>query len=129
MMNDTLANALSGILNYDKIGKKEFLVHPSSKITRKVLDIMNQQGYVGAAEPVTDAKGGVLKVNLLGNLNKCGVIKPRFAVRMEEYEKFEKRFLPAKGVGILVVSTINGIMTHEEAKSQNLGGRLVAFAY
>jgi small subunit ribosomal protein S8 len=120
---------LSGILNYDKIGKKEFLVHPSSKITRKVLDIMNQQGYVGAAEPVTDAKGGVLKVNLLGNLNKCGVIKPRFAVRMEEYEKFEKRFLPAKGVGILVVSTIKGIMTHEEAKSQNLGGRLVAFAY
>jgi small subunit ribosomal protein S8 len=129
MMNDTLANALSGILNYDKIGKKEFLVHPSSKIAKKVLEIMNRQGYIGAAEEVTDAKGGVLKVNLLGNLNKCGVIKPRFAVTMDEYEKFEKRFLPAKGVGILVVSTINGIMTHEEAKAQNLGGRLVAFAY
>jgi len=129
MMNDTLANALSAILNYDNIGKKEFLAHPASKLTKQVLGIMNMQGYLGAADLVTDARGGVLKVHLLGNINKCGVIKPRFAVTMDEYEKFEKRFLPAKGVGVLIVSTIKGLMTHEEAKSQNLGGRLIAYCY
>lgn len=129
MLNDTLANALSGILNYDKVGKKEYMVHPSSKIAVQVLTILNAQGYLGAAEKVTAARGGVLKVNLLGNINKCGVIKPRFAVTMNEYEKFEKRFLPAKGVGVLIVSTINGLMTHEEAKAQTLGGRLIAYCY
>lgn len=129
MQNDTLAAALSGIMNYDQIGKREFLVHPSSKIIKRVLEIMNTQGYLGAAEAVTDARGSVIKINLLGNINKCGVIKPRFAVTMDEYEKFEKRFLPAKGVGVLVVSTIKGIITHEEAKEQNLGGRLIAYCY
>lgn len=129
MLNDSLANALSGILNYDKVGKRQFMVQPASKITARILTILNEQGYTGIAEPVTDARGGVLKVNLLGNINKCGVIKPRFAVTMDEYEKFEKRFLPAKGVGVLIVSTIKGIMTHEEAKAQNLGGRLIAYCY
>lgn len=129
MLNDSLANALSGILNYDKVGKRQFMVQPASKITARILTILNEQGYMGIAEPVTDARGGVLKVNLLGNINKCGVIKPRFAVTMDEYEKFEKRFLPAKGVGVLIVSTIKGIMTHEEAKTQNLGGRLIAYCY
>jgi len=129
MLNDPLANALSGILNYDKVGKKEYLVHPASKVIMRVLTIMNEQGYIGSADVVTDARGGVLKIHLLGNLNKCGVIKPRFAITMDEYEKFEKRFLPAKGVGVLIVSTIKGIMTHEEAKGKTLGGRLIAYCY
>lgn len=128
-MNDTLANAMSAILNYDRSGKKEYLVHPASKTTQRVLSILNAQGYIGATEPVTEARGGVIKVNLLGNINKCGVIKPRFAVTMNEYEKFEKRFLPAKGVGVIIVSTIKGFLTHEEAKAQNLGGRLIAYCY
>ncbi len=129
MLNDTMANALSGILNYDKIGKKQYIVHPASKTTRKVLQILNEQGYIGVAEEMTPARGGVFRVNLLGNINKCGVIKPRFAIKMDDYEKFEKRFLPAKGVGVLIVSTIKGFMTHEEAKAQTLGGRLIAFCY
>lgn len=128
-MNDPLANTLSGILNYDKVGKKQFMIHPASKIIKRVLTIMNEQGYLGLAEEATSARGGVLRVNLLGNINKCGVIKPRFAVTMNEYEKFEKRFLPAKGVGVIIVSTIKGIITHEEAKTQNLGGRLIAYCY
>ena len=58
-----------------------------------------------------------------------GAIKPRFAVKATEYEKFEKRYLPAKGFGILIVSTVKGLMTHYEAKQQGLGGRLIAYCY
>ncbi len=129
MLNDPLANALSGILNYDKIGKKQYLVHPASKTIKKVLQILNEQGYIGSLEPISDSKGGIVRINLLGNINKCGVVKPRFAVTLDEYEKFEKRFLPAKGVGVLIVSTIKGMITHEEAKEKNLGGRLIAYCY
>jgi len=129
MQNDTLAHALSAIQNYEQVGKKECLLHPSSKVIHTVLGIMNAEGYVGAAEKLTDARGGVLKVHLLGNINRCGVIKPRFAVNLAKYEKFEKRYLPAKGVGVLVVSTPQGIMTHEQAKSKKLGGKLIAYCY
>ncbi|MDZ4226799.1 MAG: 30S ribosomal protein S8, partial [Candidatus Pacearchaeota archaeon] len=60
---------------------------------------------------------------------KCGVVKPRFPVKLDEFEKFEKRYLPAKNFGIIIVSTSNGIMTHIEAKEKKLGGRLIAYIY
>ena len=48
---------------------------------------------------------------------------------MKDYEKYEKRFLPAMGFGILIVSTNKGLMTNAKAKEQNLGGTLISFAY
>ena len=129
MLNDPLANVMSNILNYEKIGNKECLVRPASKIIKKIIDVMNEEGYIGKYEEIKDGKSGQLKINLLGRINKCGVIKPRFAVKTTEFEKFEKRFLIAKGLGILIVSTNKGIMTHEKAKKQNLGGRLLVFCY
>ena len=76
-----------------------------------------------------DGKAGLIKVNLNGNINKCGVIKPRFAVKRKDFEKFEKRYLPAKDFGIIIISTPDGLMTHIQAKEKNLGGRLIAYVY
>jgi len=128
-LNDTLSNALSKINHYDKLGKKECILSPSSKILKKVLDILNDHGYIGKYEIVKTQRGDFLKLNLIGNINKCGVIKPRFAVKKEELEKFEKRFLPAENFGMLIVSTSKGIISHEEARKQNIGGKLLAFVY
>ena len=90
---------------------------------------MNENNYIGSFEEVITKKGNLLKVNLLGNLNKCGAIKPRYSVKKDGYEKFEKRYLPAKDFGIIFVSTSQGIMTHIEAKKKGLGGKLIAFCY
>lgn len=128
-MNDTLANALSKILNSEKIGKKEVLIMPQSKTIRAVLDILNEQGYVGKYEIVQDGKGNHLKLSLLGKVNKCGSIKPRHALGFRDFERFEKRFLPAKNFGLLVVSTPQGLLTHEQAKEKRVGGRLLAYCY
>lgn len=129
MLNDPMANVLSKILNSERIGRSVAQVHPAGKTVRRVLSILQDKGYTGSVEPVTDARGGVIKVNLLGAINDCGVIKPRFAVARNDFEKFEKRYLPAKGVGVLVVSTPQGLMTHEDAKAKGIGGRLLAYCY
>lgn len=129
MLNDPLANALSLILNNEKVGKSSCIVTPCSKTIKKVLDLLNEEMYIGKYEEVTKAKGGVIKVNLIGSVNNCGVIKPMFSVKKDEYEKFEKRFLLADDFGVMIVSTNQGIMTHTEAKKKNLGGKLVAFCY
>ena len=128
-MNDTLAAALSNILNAEKVGKATCVVTPVSKITKAVLDIMKEKKYIGEYTVVNDGKGGYIDINLIGGVNKCGAIKPRFAVTVKEYDRFEKRFLPSKDFGIIVVSTSKGIMTHDQAKEKNLGGRLLAFIY
>ena len=128
-MHDTLAATLSNILNYERTGKKECLIQPSSKVITKVLTLLNKYNYIGPFEEVTDAKGGILKLHLLGRINKVGAIKPRFSVQLDEYEKFEKRYLPAKGMGFLIISTSKGIMTHDDAKKQGIGGTLLAYCY
>ena len=66
---------------------------------------------------------------MAGSINKCGVIKPRFSVKKNEYEKFEKRYLPAHGFGIIIVSTPKGLMMHDEAIEKGLGGKLIAYCY
>lgn len=126
---DTLSNALSKILNAEKVGKKEIIINPTSKVIEKILEIFNEKGYVGIFEKTPGSAAPYLKLNLLGNINKCGSIRPNFSVTKLEFEKFEKRFLPAKGFGILIVSTSQGIMTHEEAFEKGIGGKLLAFVY
>ena len=128
-INDTLANTLSKIWGYEKVGKKEIEITPISKVIKKVLDIMNENGYVGEHTLTKTHKGETLKLNLLGKVNKCGVIKPRFSVKKDGFEKYEKRFLPAQNFGILIVSTPKGIMIHEEARKKQMGGKLLAFIY
>ncbi|MDD3175031.1 MAG: 30S ribosomal protein S8 [Candidatus Nanoarchaeia archaeon] len=128
-LNDPLANVLSKISNATKIGKFEVLVENNSNLIKKVLSIMKDSKYITSVEEIEDSKGNFLKIILSGNLNNCGVIKPRFAVKLEDYEKFEKRFLLAKNFGFLLVSTNQGLMTHNEAKDKNLGGKLISFCY
>ena len=128
-LNDTLSNALSNVLMDEKLGRPESTIKPSSKVIKKVLEIMKESRYVGNFEETKNAKGSVLKLNLLGNINKCGVIKPRYIVKKDQFEKFEERYLLAKDMGILIVSTPAGIITHTEAKKKGIGGKLLAYCY
>jgi len=129
VMNDPIANMFSNILNAEKAGKKEIVVEPISKLALKILEILQDLHYVGEFKCIKNGKGGIIKINLLGNVNRCGVVKPRFPVKKDNYKKFEKRFLPAKDFGVLIVSTSKGLMTHNKAQEENIGGRLVAFCY
>lgn len=128
-MNDTLATAMSNILNAEKVAKPSCFATPISKMLTKVLDLMQEKGYIEGYEVAEKGRGGKYKVKLNGSVNKCGVIKPRFSVTKEEFEKFEKRYMPAKGFGFIIISTTKGLMTLEDAREKGLGGRLIAFVY
>ena len=129
MLNDPLANALSKILNSEGAGKTTCVIKPVSKVVKKILQLMQDNQYLGEFKEIEDGKGNHLIVNLIGRINKCGAIKPRYPVGVAGIEKFEKRYLPAKGFGIIFVSTPKGIMSHVEAKKKNMGGKLLAYAY
>ncbi len=128
-INDALANAMSKIQTYEITSKTEVSIYPLSKTIKKVLDIMNSNNYIGSYNITNTTRGDIMSLNLLGRINNCGVIKPRFNVKKDGFEKFERRYLPAKGFGFLVVSTSKGIMTNEEAKVKGVGGKLLAYIY
>jgi len=128
-VNDPLGNVLSHLNNCEKVGKAECIVKPASKMVVKVTSLMKDNHYIGDVEKIEDGKSGLLKIKLLGKINECNVIKPRYSFKKEDLEKYEKRYLPAKGFGILIVSTPKGITTHEKARELNTGGRLLAYIY
>lgn len=128
-LNDPLSDTLSSMLNSERIGKRELHVTPASKSTISVLNILKANMYIGDFKEEKTSRGNVVTVNLIGKINKCGTIKPRLSIGYAEFEKFEQRFLPAKGMGILIISTSQGMMTLDEAKEKAIGGKLVAYCY
>ncbi len=128
MRHDTLSDALSAIRNGDTSGGKES-TSPASRMVKDVLQVLQKNRYIGNFELVDDGRGGRFRISLMGAVNNCGSVRPRFSVAKGEWEKWEKRYLPAAGFGLLIVSTSKGVMTHEEAKKAEIGGKLLAFVY
>jgi len=129
MQFDPLNDALVKIFNAEQAGKMEVQIKPASKMLGSVLGIMQKSGYIGQFDAVEDGRGGSFNISLRGAINRCGVVKPRFSVRRQEFEKWESRYLPAKDFGLLILTTNQGVMNHYEAKEGRIGGRLLAYVY
>jgi len=128
MRHDTLSDILTVIKNAEMNGIKECMV-PSSKIAKEILKIMQKNNYIGSFEFIDDGKSGKFKVELLGRINNCGSIRPRFYITKNDFIRWEKRFLPSVNVGILFVTTPKGIMDHRSAKKEGVGGALLGYIY
>lgn len=129
MQNDPIADALSSIRNAERSGLGRCQLEPASKLLGNVLDVMRQAGYIGPYEFQEDHRAGSFDVELLGNVNDCGVIKPRFSVKSEDIEDWEARYLPGRDFGRLIITTTNGVVDHNEAKQLGVGGKLLAYVY
>ncbi|KAI9016045.1 ribosomal protein S8 [Hyaloraphidium curvatum] len=122
-------DCLTSIVNAEKRGKRQVLIRPSSKVIVKFLRVMQKHGYIGEFEIVDDHRSGKIVVQLNGRLNKCGVISPRFNVKLDEFEKWMNNLLPSRQFGYLILTTSAGIMDHEEARRKHVGGRLLGYVY
>ena len=129
MLHDPLNDAMSVLKNAQTAGKLECMISPSSKLIGRVLKVMEDHRYIENFESVEDGRAGMFKVALNGNINNCGVIKPRFSVKMADMERWEARYLPAQDFGILIITTNQGVMTNKDAREKGVGGRLLAFVY
>jgi small subunit ribosomal protein S8 len=129
MLMDPLSDALSGLKNAERGGNLQCVVKPASKLIGKVLGVMSEYGYIGEFEFIEDGRAGKFKIQLLGKMNDCGIIRPRYNLKKTEFEKFEKRFLPAAGFGILILTTPLGVMDHKTAIEKGTGGKLLAYVY
>jgi small subunit ribosomal protein S8 len=127
--NDPLASALSTVDNAESVGHLTQTVEPASNEIGSVLEVFYDRGYIDGFQYVEDGKGGKFEVELKGGINACGPVKPRYSATADEYEKWEKRFLPARDYGTLVVTTSHGIMSHYEARQEGVGGQVIAYVY
>ncbi|RJS74548.1 30S ribosomal protein S8 [Candidatus Bathyarchaeota archaeon] len=126
---DTIANGLTTMMNNELRRKKECIISPASKLLGDILRVIQMNGYIGEFEFIDDGRSGKFRVQLLGRINKCGAIRPRFAVKAKDIEKWEKIYLPSRDIGVITISTPQGVMSHREAKQKRTGGQLLAFVY
>jgi|TARA_B100002003_G_scaffold248026_1_gene280855 small subunit ribosomal protein S8 len=123
MSQDIVADGLNQIMNAKKAKKNEVVLAKHSKILRKVLDLAKDAGYLSYS-----VDGNKLTVKI-DDVNEIRAIKPRYTVSVKKINAYVRRYLPAKNFGFVVVSTSKGIMKHEEAEEQNIGGCLLAYMY
>jgi small subunit ribosomal protein S8 len=126
---NVLSNLFTTLYNNETRRKKECIVIPSSRFSSDVLRTMQKYRYIGEFEQIDDARAGKFRIQLLAKITKCGIITPRFSVKKVGYLDWERQYLPAYSMGLLVVSTSEGIMSHNEAQERGLGGILIGYVY
>ena len=127
--NNVLSDALRSISNAERCGKREVIIHPSSKIIIKFLKVMQKHQYIDEFTKIEDHRSGKIIVKLLGRINKCRAISPRYDIKIKDSEKWISNILPSRQFGIIVLTTSNGIIDHREALSTKSGGKILGFFY
>eukprot|EP00657_Telonema_sp_P-1_P003992 TRINITY_DN1924_c0_g1_i2.p1 TRINITY_DN1924_c0_g1~~TRINITY_DN1924_c0_g1_i2.p1 ORF type:complete len:104 (-),score=65.80 TRINITY_DN1924_c0_g1_i2:258-569(-) len=62
-------------------------------------------------------------------VNKCGVVSPRFDMTTSSNEQWVTNLLPSRQFGHIVLTTSQGIMDHNEAKRKQIGGKILGYFF
>ncbi|NCO11530.1 30S ribosomal protein S8 [Candidatus Pacearchaeota archaeon CG_4_9_14_0_2_um_filter_39_13] len=124
MSQDIVADALNQMMNAKKAGKTEVVVGKHSRFLISVLAIGKLKGYVKNYT----VEGNGLRIEF-GKFNVCKAVKPRYLVKAMDLEKYVRRYLPARDMGVVLVSTNEGLMTHQTAGEKKIGGSIIAYMY
>ncbi len=131
VVTDPIADMLTRIRNAITAKHSDVEI-PASKTKKAILDILVEEGYVAGYEEIEHELQNSLKVTLKYGPRGEKVItglkrisKPGLRV----YAKSEELPKVLNGLGIAIVSTSKGIMTDKNARSQNLGGEVLAFVW
>src|SRR5699024_7378715 len=105
---------------------------PTSKMKRDIADILKREGFVRDYEFLEDDKQGVLRIFLkYGNNNQQVItgIKRISKPGLRVYAKAEDVPRVLNGLGIAIVSTSKDVLSDKEARSQAVGGEVLAYVW
>ncbi len=127
-MTNTLADMANMLKNAEFARKKEVVVSPASNLIQRILRIFQKHAYIGEFERYDDGRQGKFKVALLGRINECKALM-RLNYKISQFEALERKLLPAPGLGVIILTTNQGIMTMKEAEEKHIGGHTVCYIY
>ena len=123
-MVNTLADMANMLKNAEFARKKEVNISPASNLIQRILRIFQKHAYIGEFERYDDGRQGKFKIALLGKINECKALM-RLNYTVNQYEALERKLLPAPGLGVIILTTNQGIMTMKEAEEKNIGGHTI----
>lgn len=130
MVTDPIADMLTRIRNANQMRYKEVEV-PASKIKVEIARILKEQGFISNYKVSKDSIQNAITLELKY------VQKERVITGLKRISKPGLRVYASaqdiprvlNGLGIAIISTSKGLMTDKEARTQNLGGEVLAYIW
>ncbi|KAL6972737.1 Small ribosomal subunit protein uS8my [Sarracenia purpurea var. burkii] len=124
-----LNDALRTIVNAERRGFASAQLQPVSQVIASFLKIMKDRGYIKDFQVHDPHRVGRITVELQGRINDCRALMYRQDIKAQDIEKYRLHKLPTRQWGYVVVTTPNGVLDHEEAMRQNVGGQVLGYFY
>lgn len=128
MVTDPVSDMLARIRNALRARHGKTLV-PTSRLKKRVAEILKQEGYVADVREATNAKGHhhieiILKY---GRDHKAAIDGIRRVSRpgRRVYVGHDNIPYVVAGLGISILSTSSGVMTDSEARRRRVGGEVL----
>ena len=131
-ITDTIADMLTRIRNANS-AKHDSVDIPASNMKKAIAQILVDEGYIKNYQFIKDDKQGIIRIFLKYQgpsktpvlLGLRRVSKPGLRI----YSNSENMPRVLKGIGTAIVSTSKGVMTDKKARSENVGGEVLAFIW
>lgn len=126
-MTDPIADFLTRIRNANVV-TKDRVEMPSSKLKRSLANILKQEGFIRNYRYLDNKKQGILRIYL-----KYGEDGDRVISRLERVSKPSVRVYVGKedipkvqgGIGVVILSTNQGVMSGKQARKLGIGGEVL----
>lgn len=131
MQSDNISDFLTRLRNAQRAGHRRVDV-PASKIMRAMAKILVDKGYINKFIDIEDGKQGILRLFLKYDAYGQPVIKELKRISKPGLRKYcASGDIPKSysGLGVVIMSTSQGVMTDKEARKLNVGGEILCSVY
>ena len=131
VINDPIADMLTRIRNA-LVARHDAVNIPASNMKKAIAKILLDEGYVKAIDFIDDGLQGQIKISLKYAQGKSSVIKGLKRISkpgLRVYAKNDEIPKVLGGLGIAVISTSQGVMTDRTARTNGVGGEVLAYIW
>jgi small subunit ribosomal protein S8 len=130
MYIDPIADLIIRIKNANKARHPSCSIY-TSKMTTDILNVLKNEGYIAAFEIKKSPKSSINKTTITlkykDQIPAITGIKQISKPGLRVYQESKKLPRVLSGLGIAIVSTSQGVVTDKFARSNNLGGEVIAY--
>ena len=130
-ITDPIADLLTRIRNANS-AKHDTVDIPASNMKKAITEILLEEGYIKNFQIISDGMQGIIRITLKYGASKEKVISGLRRVSkpgLRVYAGTEELPSVLRGLGIAIISTSRGVMTDKKARTEHVGGEVLAFVW
>ncbi len=131
MMTDPIADLLTRVRNANQALLDRVDI-PASKLKVEIARLLRDEGFIRSYRVLPDQQQALLRVYMKYGPNNLRVLRGLRRVSrpgLRVYTKADKIPRVQNGLGVAILSTPQGVMTGEEARSRAVGGEVLAYVW